>query len=78
MKIVVTLKDPDTLHDAVEDAFNATGKPEGVSVGEWSDIRDARAAEVRQRITTLWMPFGEYLTVEFDTDAGTATVAAAR
>lgn len=78
MKIRVTLKDPDTMHDAVDDALKDAEKPDGVSAEEWDDIREARAEKFKGDITTRWMRYGEYLTVEFDTDAHTATVLAAK
>lgn len=74
MKIVITLKDPDTMPDAVVDAFKALPAPEGVSAEEWDSIKEDRAEDVRGHIADKWMEWGEYLRVEFDTDAGTATV----
>lgn len=74
MKIRVTLKDPDTMHDAVDEAFEKLAKPEGVDAEEWADIREARAAKAKEDISNRWMEYGEYLEVEFDLDAKTATV----
>ena len=74
MKVRVTLKDPDTMHDAVEAEMKRQPKPDGISDAEWFSIRENRAEDVRACISRTWMEYGEYLTVEFDTDAGTATV----
>jgi hypothetical protein len=41
---------------------------------EWDSIKEDRAAMVKGFISGKWMRYGEYLTVEFDTDDGTATV----
>ena len=80
MKIRVTLKDPDTMHDAVVDAVLKHTKDtvSGVSAQEIRAIATERHCEVRSDITDKWMPDGEYLTVEFDTEAGTATVISAK
>lgn len=78
MKIRVSMKDPDTMQDAVEEAFKHAEKPEGITDEEWEPIREARALEAQQEISSRWMPYGEYLYVEFDTEAGTATVLPAK
>lgn len=74
MKVRVTLKDPDTMHDAVDDAVKRLPKPDGVDADEWASIREERADKVKSHISSQWMEYGEYLVVDFDTDAGTATV----
>jgi len=74
MKIRVTLKDPDTMPDSVQEAFSRAPYPDGLSEVEWEQIRGDRAAAVQSDITSRWMPYAEYLVVEFDTDAKTATV----
>lgn len=74
MKIRVMLKDPDTMHDAVDDAFKRLDKPDGVEADEWAEIRETRARAAKEKISDKWMDYGEYLTVEFDLDAMTATV----
>lgn len=74
MKIRVTLKDPDSMHDSVVDAVNDLPKPEGVDADEWEIIRVERAQKAQAVISDHWMEYAEYLTVEFDTEALTATV----
>ena len=74
MKVRVSLKDPDTMHDAVDRAVGKLPKPDGISQPEWEDICEGRAAEARAAISDRWMEYGEYLVVDFDTDAHTATV----
>lgn len=81
MKIKVTLKDPDTMQDAVEDAVRAYYKSDaviGINHEQRDMIAEAETNTVKADITSRWMPYGEYLTVEFDTDAGTATVVSAK
>lgn len=74
MKIRVTLKDPDTMHDAVDEAAKKLPKPDGISAKEWKQICEERADEAKAIISRHWMEYGEYLAVDFDTDALTATV----
>lgn len=74
MKIRVTFKDPDTMQDAVDDAFNAVKAPSGITAEEWRELRSARADAAKSDITDRWMLYGEYIDVEFDLEAKTATV----
>lgn len=74
MKVRVKFKDPDRMHDGVEDAVRALQKPEGISNTEWANLKGTRMEDAAAHITDKWMEYGEYLDVEFDTDAGTATV----
>lgn len=74
MKIKVTMKDPDTLHDAVADAV----RDEVAGLAGLSEDEREAVAETRQtalmEAAGKWFRYSEYLTVEIDTDAGTATV----
>lgn len=74
MKIRVALKDLDSMQDAVAEAYERAEKPEGIDADEWVDIRAERVRKAADGISDKWMPYGEYLYVEFDTEAGTATV----
>ena len=71
MKIQVTLKDPDTMHDAVADAVQKHLRllPGDLSTSERELVADERIGVIQSRISERWMEYGEYLTVEFDTDA---------
>ena len=75
MKVKITLKDPDALYEAVRDAVSEeVSKLKGLSDGEKERIADDREQEAREKIASQWMEYGEYLEVEFDLDAATATV----
>ena len=78
MKIRMSMKDPDTMHDSVDAAFEKMPKPEGITKDEWDDICVGRAERIESAISEKWMEYGEYLVVEFeideDGDAITATV----
>jgi hypothetical protein len=72
MKIKVTMKDPDTLDDAISDAVSAT------DVALMDGDEQEAVAEIRMQkaraLASKWFEYGEYLTVEIDTDAGTCVV----
>lgn len=74
MKFRVTMKDPDTLGDAINEACK-----EEVSriPGLDDEERDVVIEERRGKVAALcgqWFEYGEYLCVEVDTEAGTCVV----
>lgn len=73
MKISVTMKDPDTLQDAIADAVKADVEKLKLAPAEAkavAELREQSAAAVASK----WFEFGEYLTVEIDTEAETCVV----
>lgn len=74
MRIAVTLKDPDTMQDAVAYAMKREPKPAGISADEWRDIQEARADRIKSAISGKFMRYGEYLDVEFDVSEDYKTV----
>lgn len=77
MKIKVTMKDPDTMPDAVRDAVAEEVKQMGLPEDEAESLIELRIEKERAKMAK-WFEYSEYLTVEFDTDAMTATVLALR
>jgi uncharacterized protein YggE len=74
MKFTVTMKDPDTLHDAIDEAVTEdVAKMEGLDEDERQAVIDARKEKV-QELCNKWFEYGEYLRVEIDTEAKTCTV----
>lgn len=74
MKFVVSMKDPDTLSDAISEAVKEeVAKIEGLADDEREGVEDDRREKV-QKLCGKWFEYGEYLRVEIDTDAGTCTV----
>lgn len=74
MKFQVQMKDPDTLGDAIDDAVkDDLAKIEGLTDEDREALFDSRRVAARD-IADRWFKYGEYLTVEIDTDAKTATV----
>lgn len=76
MKIRVTLKSPDTMADAVTDAVHTDVQASisGLSEQELRALANERQCEIQGELSSRWMRYGEYLTVEFDTDDWSATV----
>lgn len=75
MKVRVTLKDPDTMQDAVlEQAKMDSRDVPGLSDHEREVLAESRAETTCEVISHKWMEYGEYLVVEFDTEAMTAVV----
>ncbi len=71
MKFRVTMKDPDTLHEAIGQAALATDLPLDEDEREAVlSVREKKLADSCRR----WFEYGECLTVEVDTDAGTCVV----
>lgn len=71
MKLKVTLKDPDALYDGISEALEEDLKelPE--------DEKEALEEIRREKLTTIankWFKWGEYITVEIDTDQNTCVV----
>ena len=72
MIITVSMKHPDVVQDAILDAVERT-RPENISDEEWGEMRTTRR-DAASAILAKWVEYGEYITVEFDTEAKTATV----
>lgn len=75
MKFRVTLKDPDGPYDSMLDAKNEylATLPNEMTPEEKEAAADARW-EALQEAANEWLRWGEYVTIEIDTEAGTATV----
>ena len=73
MKIKVTMKDPDTMHDAVCGAVEREVKAMNLPQDEQEMLIDARTVKEQSKMGK-WFEYGEYLAVEFDTETMTATV----
>lgn len=73
MKIKVTMKAPDTMHDAVREAVEHEVKAMDLPEDEKEMLIEART-EKEQAKMAKWFEYGECLSAEFDTDTMTATV----
>lgn len=72
MKFRITMKDPDGFHESIEEAAGQMDVPE-VYRACLDEIRESQR-ECLKRYCSRWFEYGEYLTVEVDTEAGTCTV----
>jgi hypothetical protein len=74
MKFTVTMKDPDALYESAKDAAEAYAQSiEGLGDDEREALRELRLEKLTD-FASEYMRYGEYIDVEFDTEAGTATV----
>ncbi len=74
MKFKITMKDPDGVYDCVKDAVKESlSAIEGLSESERESLYDARRDSFNSTIGK-WFEYGEYLTVEVDTEAKTIRV----
>lgn len=74
MKVRITLKDPDGVYDslnmAVKESLGEAGITDGGEVAALFGVRRARV----ERACSKFIDYEEYVTIEIDTDAGTAVV----
>jgi hypothetical protein len=74
MKFRVTMKDPDVLQDAIVDAvMDDLQSVAGISERERTFMKEERSCVI-DNLAARWFRYGEYLTVEIDTEAQTCTV----
>lgn len=74
MKLKITFKDPDGVYDSVHDAVEEeVNKIADLDEDEKESLVEARSEKVKQ-LLKKWITHEEYVTIEFDTDEGTAIV----
>ena len=73
MKINVYLKDPDGFSESIDDAVKADVKALGLPADEAKALIEVRRQKASDALMK-WVEYGEYVAIDFDTDAGTATV----
>lgn len=73
MKFKVTFKDPDSLHDAIDEGLDSDLTKLGLSEDEAEAVKDVRKEHVLNACRK-WFEYYEYVTLEVDTDAQTCTV----
>lgn len=66
----VYMKDTDVLHEGIEDALV---KPDNLNDEEWELIKEKRHEDASE-VASKWFQYGEYLTVEIDTEKETIRV----
>ena len=74
MKLQITLKDPDGVYESIKQAAeSSTGDTEGLDNNELDELAETRREKLEEKCKR-WIKYGEYVTIEIDTDANTATV----
>lgn len=74
MKFRVTMKDPDGVGDGIQDAARQmVAKIEGVDDDERDSLIESKQEKLSELAST-WFEYGEYLTVEIDTEAKSISV----
>ena len=73
MKFKVTLKDPDGFFDGVQDAVTQQLLILDLPEDEREALHDVKQEKIMEFIDK-WVKYSEYVTIEFDTEANTATV----
>lgn len=72
MKVQITFKDPDALQDCINDAVQDL-EVEGITESELEAVREKRGEKIKD-LCQRWFKWGEYLTVEIDTETETIAV----
>ncbi len=79
MKIYVYLKDPDGFSNAIQEEVEAEvaaiAKAGGLDGEETRALIESRVEKANKALER-WVEYGEYVGIDFDTEAGTATVRA--
>lgn len=74
MKFTVQFKDPGALGDAIKAAAQMSAERiDGLSEDEREAVEEKRA-EAFRALCDKWFRYGEYVEIEIDTEAKTATV----
>lgn len=74
MKLKITLKDPDGVYDSImEAAEDSTSDAQGLDDTELEKLVATRSEKLGEQCKP-WIKHGEYVTIEIDTEAGTAIV----
>ena len=73
MKFKVYLKDPDGFYDSVEEACKESLRSSNLPEDEQKLLLESRIEKAWKQIDR-WVEYKEYVVLEFDTDAVTATV----
>lgn len=78
MKFTVTMKDPDTLHDSIREVVaEEVNAMANLDAEEKEGVIDNRV-ENTLALCKTWFEYSEYVSIEIDTDAKTATVLPAK
>lgn len=72
MKIYLTLKDPDALLEAIDEAF-ADFTMDGLTEEELEHLKEKRKEDIYDKATE-WFEYGEYFVLCYDSEKNTCEV----
>jgi hypothetical protein len=74
MKFQITMKDADGPYEGIQDAARLDlSKNSGLSADDIETLMESRVEKIKET-TRKFLNFGEYVTLEFDTEAQTCVV----
>lgn len=73
MKFRVTMKDPDGVGDAIKEAARRSVAGMKLDADELEQLEETRREKIDEQLRK-WFEYSEYLKVDIDLEAGTATV----
>lgn len=73
MRFSITFKTPDAMDDAIKDAVFADSDCDCGLCPECREVRQEKEPSLR-KVAEKFIEYGEYITIELDTETGTATV----
>ena len=74
MKLKLTLKYPDGVFEMIREAAESQVEEiAGLDDDEKEELIESRHDKISEQLLK-WIKYGEYVRIEFDTEAGTATV----
>lgn len=74
MKLTVSFKTPDAADYAIEDALEDNEELEAIEDAEERSWKKEELEDGLKEALSKWIQYSEYVRIEFDTEAGTATV----
>lgn len=73
MKFTITMKDPDGVYEGIKNAAEQSLAGNNLGESDMVELVGCRIEQIEEDLAAF-LEFGEYINIEFDTDAGTATV----
>jgi hypothetical protein len=73
MKFTVTMKTPDVLHDSITESVIRYNNDSVISYDDHDDPQE-EIAKVEDLCKKKWFKYGEYVTLEIDTETNTCVV----
>jgi hypothetical protein len=72
MKFQISFKDPDGVSNSIQEAIN-DNLPKDLDENEFEELTESRKILIEES-TKRWIKWGEYVTIEIDTEENTCVV----